>query len=281
MAKKKTTTTVEETEEPTKDQELDYKKDIEDKSFDQVAADTPKEEVKEEVKEEPKEDETETVEFDPEQLKKEAVDQAKSEMADLLKGDTKAETKENVSHYQEFQEEFLKKNNRQPTWFEVAEDMEQQAVLKLETKQAEKVKAQEEEKTKAKEVETQNNEATNKYVKDTLDELYTTDKLPKIQNKDDTDDYGLKVQNALLKTVVDINTKRIEEGQTPKTIKEIFYEDFKAPRREVPGADAPTNMGRGGFTPDDSETIDYNRDIAGPRNSIRNIITNAFKRGQF
>ena len=276
MAKKKVTTTVE--EEIPEETPIDYKKDIEGKSFDQVA-EAPKDEPKEEVKEEPKEEETETVEFDPEQLKREAIDQAKAELEPLLKGDTKEETKENVSHYEEFQKDFLAKNNRQPTWFEVAEDMEQQAISKLEAKQEEKVKAQEEEKNTIKKTEQENQDATNKYVEDTLNDLYAGDKLPKIQDKENKDDYGLKAQRALLTKVVEVNTQRIKDGVPPKTIKEIFYEDFEVPKKEVAGADAPVNMGRGGYTPDESEEIDYMKDIAGSRNSIRNILNRVTKRG--
>ena len=274
MAKKTKTTTIVE-EDP---QELDYKKDLENKSMLEVALDTP-DEKKEEVVETPKEEETETVEFDPEQLKKEAVAQAKAELEPLLKGDTKEETKENVSHYEEFQKDFLAKNNRQPTWFEVAEDMEQQAISKLEAKQEEKVKAQEEEKNTIKKTEQENQDATNKYVEDTLNDLYAGDKLPKIQDKENKDDYGLKAQRALLTKVVEVNTQRIKDGVPPKTIKEIFYEDFEVPKKEVAGADAPVNMGRGGYTPDESEEIDYMKDIAGSRNSIRNILNRVTKRG--
>ena len=277
MARTKKTTVTEEVEE-VKEAPIDYKKDIENKSFEQVA-ETPKEEKKvEPVKETPKEEETETVEFDPEQLKKEAAAEAKAEILKSLKGETKEETKENIDEYQEYQKEFFSKNNRQPTWFEVAKFTQEQVEKKFEAKQAEERKAREEEQAKNKEIETKNQESTNKYVKDTLDELYANEKLPKIQDIKNEDDYGVRVQQAFLKKVVEVNTKRIADKQAPKTLKEVFYEDFKAPAREVAGADAPVNMGRGGYTPDDTQELDYKRDIAGPRNSIRNIITRAFKR---
>ena len=275
MAKKKVTTTVE--EEIPEETPIDYKKDIENKSFDQIATDEPKEEVKEEVVV-PVEEETETVEFDPEALKREAADLAKSEMEPLLKGETKEETAENKDKYQEYQEKFFKDNNRQPTWFEVSSFLEDQAVERVRAEQAAEVKAREEEVTKAKTVEEQNNAATNKYVEDTLNDLYASDKLPKIQDKADKDDYGMRVQKQLLTKVIEVNTQRIKDGAPPKTIKEILYEDFEIPAKEVAGADAPVNMGRGGYTPEDGEELNYTRDIAGARNSIRNIINSAFKR---
>lgn len=278
MARKKTIVTTEEVETP-EETPIDYKKDLENKSFDQVAQDAPKEEVKEEPKVEPKvEEETETIEFDPEAFKKEVAEQTRKEMLEALQGKDKEETTENVDAYQEYQKDFLSKNNRQPTWFEVAKFMEDQAITKLEAKQEATIKTQEEEAVKQKEAANKQNDETNKYVESTLNELYENEKLPKIANKEDKDDYGLRVQQALLKTVIDINQERINKGVPPKTIKEIYYEDFKIPGKQVPGADAPTNMGRGGFTPDDTQTIDYKRDIAGSRNSIRNIINNAFKK---
>jgi hypothetical protein len=274
MAKKTKTTTVEEVEEAP-EAPIDYKKDIENKSFEQVA-EPAKEEAKEPEK--PAEEETETVEFDPEQLKREAVEQAKAELADVLKGGTKEENAEVKDEYQEYQKEFFAKNNRQPTWFEVAKFTEEQLEKKQEAKEAQRAKQQEEEKAKEKETIDKNNEATNKYVEDTLNELYENEKLPKIQDPKNEDDYGLRVQKALLAKVVEVNTQRINDKQTPKTIKEILYEDFKIPDKEVAGADAPTNMGRGGYTPDDTEEINYVKDIAGPRNSIRNILNRAIKR---
>jgi hypothetical protein len=274
MAKKKTTTVTEEVEETP----IDYVKDLKDKTMEQVAA-APKEEpeITEEVKEVPVE-EKKTVEFDPEQLKKEAVDEARAVITQELKGDTKEETKENVDAYQEYQKDFFEKNNRQPTWFEVSHFMEDRAVERLRAEQAAESKAREEAATKQQEDLKQQTDATNKYVDDTLNELYSANKLPRIQDKDNPDDYGKRVQGQLLRTVVEVNQKRIESQLPPKTLKEIFYEDFKMPERQVAGANAPVNMGRGGYNPDnDSEEIDY-RDIAGPQNSFKRIISKAFNR---
>ncbi len=36
-------------------------------------------------------------------------------------------------------------------------------------------------------------------------------------------------------------------------------------------------MGRGGYTPDDTQEMDY-REIHGPRNSFKTILSNAFKK---
>ncbi len=274
MAKTKKTTVTEEVEETP----IDYKKDIEDKSFAQVALETPdepKEEVKEESKEEPKDDNTEEIEFDPVAFKKEVAEETRKELLESLQ----PTQKEDKDTYVDYQEKFFKENNRQPNWIEVSKFIKEQAVAELEAKQADKIKEQEELTTKQKQQLEEQTKQTNEYVDETLNELYENEKLPQIRNKEDKDDYGLRVKNALMNTIVDVNTKRIAENKRPKTIKEIFYEDFEMPRSEVAGADAPVNMGRGGYTPDEGQELDYTRDIAGPRNSFRNIISKAF-RGQ-
>ncbi len=274
MAKKTKTTTIVE-EDP---QDIDYKKDLENKSFTEVALDTPdekKEEVKEEPKEEPKDDTTEEIEFDPVAFKKEVAEETRKELLESLQ----PTQKEDKDAYVDYQEKFFKDNNRQPTWFEVAKFMEEQAVSKLEAKQSAKIKEQEDLTTKQKQALDEQTKETNKYVDETLNELYEAEKLPQIKNNKDKDDYGLRVKNALMNTIVEVNTQRIAENKRPKTIKEIFYEDFQMPRSQVAGADAPVNMGRGGYTPDENQELDYTRDIAGARNSFRNIISRAV-RGQ-
>jgi hypothetical protein len=287
MAKKKTVTTVEEVDEPQLTPAEIQAQRISDERATKFLGEEvkdgkvvePKEEVKEEVKEPeaPKEDETETVEFDPEAFKKEVAEQTRKELLETLQGNNKKETEENVDAYVKYQEEFNKTNNRQPTWFEVAKFMEEQALERLEAKQAAKAKEAEEERNKQAEVVQKNTEETNKYIESTLNELYENEKLPQIQNKEDKDDYGLKVQHALIEKVVEVNSKRIQENLPPKTLKEIFYEDFELPRKEVAGANAPTNMGRGGYTPDETQELDY-RDITGPRNTFKNILQQAIKR---
>lgn len=276
MAKKKTVVTTEEEVVP-EETPIDYKRDLEGKTFEQVRTETPviEEKVEEKAEEIPAEEETETIEFDPEQLKRDAVAQAKEELGDLLRGKDKEETTDNVDAYQEYQKEFFAKEKRQPTWFEVAHFMEGRAVDRLKQEQAADVKAQEEEKTQKSQDEKKQLDDTNKYVEDTLNELYTNEKLPRIQDKEDKDDYGIRVRNALLARVVEVNTDRITKQLPPKTIKEIFYEDFKIPVKEVAGAREPINMGRGGYTPDDNQELDYVRDIQGPRNSFRNILRRA------
>lgn len=286
MAKKKTVVTTEEEVTP---EDIKYQ-DIHDNSMEDIALKAeinkiegtePQEEPQEEapVVEEPVVETPaveETPAFDPEKLKQEAKDEAKNEILAALKGNTAEKTEENVDEYATFQKGIWEKEGRQPTWTEAANFIKDKAKAEFraeeEAKEAERVK-QAEEQTQA---QTANNEATNKYVEDTLKELYENEKLPRIQNKDNPDDYGIRTRNALFSTIIDVNQKRLAANQTPKTVKEIFYEDFKMPNRDVAGGDAPVNMGRGGSQQDDSEEIDYQRDLQGK--SFRQILGDVFKR---
>lgn len=282
---KKTTTTVEETEEPLSPQQVAADKRTSEFLGEEVVNNQVVEpEVKEEVKEEPKEEvieppkeETETVEFDPEQLKREAAAEARAEILKALAGNTEEKTQENVDEYQKFQQGVWEKEKRQPTWTEAAAFIKDQAKAEIKAEQEAAAKEAEAQTSKQKEELTRQNEETNKYVKDSMAELYASDKMPKIQDNDNPDDYGKRAEKAFFNTVIEVNQKRIAEQKPPKTIKEIFYEDFKLPERQVAGANAPTNMGRGGYTPDmNNEEIDYARDIQGK--TFRQMLMDPFKR---
>ncbi len=131
MARSKKQTITEEVKEVP--QEVDYQKDIQNKGMLEIALETPEEkpaeEVKEEVKPEKPEEEFETVEFDPEQLKKEAVEQAKAEIQESLKGETKAETEAKKDDYEEFQKAIYEKEKRNPTYKEALEFVKDQRVV--------------------------------------------------------------------------------------------------------------------------------------------------------
>lgn len=286
MAKKKVTTTVEETEEAP----IDPIQKMADERASKFLGETvvnnevveePKEEVKEEIKEEvvetPPAEETETVEFDPEQLKREAAAEARKEILAALAGNTEEKTQENVDEYAKFQQSIWDKEKRQPTWTEAAGFIKEQAKAELKAEQEAARKEQEDLTKKQQEEVTKYNESVNKYVEEAFNELYTANKLPRIQDKDNPDDYGARVKKEFYNTIVKVNAKRVADGVTPKTVKEIFYEDFKMPAKQVAGYDAPVNMGRGGYTPDtDNEQLDYRKDIQ--NKSIRQIMMGAFKK---
>src|SRR3990167_4616437 len=118
---KKTVTTEEILDEPSKDQEIDYARDLKDKSIEEVALDTPEEETKIEkkakelTKESP--EEVEEIEFDPEKLKAEAIEEAEKRLIDKLKGSSPDETKGNIDEYQQWAEGYAASNGgKAPEW---------------------------------------------------------------------------------------------------------------------------------------------------------------------
>ena len=285
MAKKKTTTVEEEVEEPLSpaQQAADKRtseflgEEVVNNEVVEKPTEEAKEEVKEEVTHETLPEETETVEFDPEQLKREAAAEARAEILKALSGNTDEQTQDNVDEYQKFQQAVWDKEKRQPTWTEAADFIKERAKAEIRAEQEAQRKQSEELTAKQQEEIKQQNEQTNKYVKDSMNELYETGKMPRIEDNDNPDDWGKRAEKAFFNKVIEVNQKRIADGIPPKTIKEVFYEDFKLPQRQVAGYDAPTNMGRGGYNPDDTnEEIDYQRDLQGK--TFRQILMNPFKR---
>ena len=273
MPKKKTTIIEEETPQEENTPEIEYK-DIKGKTFEEVATTSEPEEKKEETPEEKpetKEEETEEIEFDPEQLKQEAIEAAEKKLLDRLTGNTGEETKENVDEYQSWAESFAQTHGGQaPTWKDAMQWMEERAVTKLEERQAAKAKEEEEKRVAAQTEEDKRMESVNTYVDDQMNDLYTSGKFPRIQNKEDQNDTGVLFRKALMEQTMLINKERIDKGLPTKTLKEVFYEDFKAPTRQPAGVNAPVSAGRGAATSGEEGELDYIKDVRDNRllNSI-------------
>lgn len=272
MPKKKTTTTVEEDIiETPEEKEIDYKKDIENKTPEQIITETPEEKEEEKV-EEVVEDETEEVEFDPEKLKQEAVEEAEKKLLDRLRGETPEETKENRDEYQEWAEKFAESHGgNPPNWKDAMVWMEERAIDRFEKRQEEKAKEASEKQQQEQEAKNQEQQSVNAYVDKQLEDLYAANKLPKVKNMEDEKDTGVIVRRALIEKVMSVNAERVGKGLPTKTIKEVFYEDFKSPVRQPAGADAPISAGHGGASGQgDGEEINYVKDVRDNRllNSI-------------
>ena len=221
----------------------------------------------EEKPEEEKEPEVKEPEFDKEAYKKEVKEEIKAETSkeiiEALQGKDKTETTDNLNAYERLTKEKLEKENRNPTYAEALELVEEQAVKRMEERQeAAKQKATEQE-TQAKEFEKQRIDAFNKYVDEQLTDLADKGKLTKIKDVKDEKDRGVIERKALFKTMTDVNEKRAKEGKPViYSIKEIYYEHYEKPKREVPGADAPVFSGSGHTQADKSSEVDY-REIHG------------------
>lgn len=265
MAKKKTTTIVEE-EEKEEAPEVEYK-DIKDKNFKEVAADPEpeKKEEKETPKEEPKEEETEEIEFDPEQLKKEAKEEARQEMSDLLAGKSKEEAAEVKDDYEEFVEGYTKEHGTAPDWKVVAGFIKEKAKTELKAEQEAEAKQAEEKQTEEKKTQEAQQETVDKYVDSQFEDLYKTNRFPRVKNAEDPNDIGKKYRQSLADQTITINKNRLENGLPTKTLVEVFFTEFKAPNQQPAGGDAPVSAGRSGGSADNQEELDYVRDVRGSK----------------
>jgi hypothetical protein len=246
-------------EDTTENDDIDYKKDIQDKSFNAIATETPDEETTTETtetpevtteikKETPKDEE---IEFDPKKFKEEVVSEISSKVsqetadkiAQTLTGKDKA-TETQKDKYEAYAEKFAAEKGRQPTWFEVAAFIKDEVKAEAVAEQQAKVKEQEARTQETQEQQKQRTVAFNKYLDEQLDDLYKSKRLPQIVDKNNEQDQGVVFRKALFKTMMDVNTTRVKEGKQPiYSIKEIFYEHFKAPNAQPAGADAPVSAG--------------------------------------
>jgi len=85
--------------------------------------------------------------------------------------------------------------------------------------------------------------------------------------KDDTDpnDRGVQERKALFQTMMEVNTKRVEQGLQPiRSISRIHNTYYKAPNKQPAGVDSAIINGRSSAASANEEgEIDYLRDIKG------------------
>lgn len=270
MAKKKITTTTEEIEEETGiAQDIDYKKDIEDKTLKEIASETKgnesvtvkeDEEVKEPVKE-IEEVKEEKPEVDVEKIAADAAKKTREEIADLLKGEEKKETKD---AYQEWAEKYSEDNGKPPTWVEVAKFVKDTAKAEIIAEQQAQVKEAQEVQTK-KEAEAKTSEdQLNSLIDEELNELYSSNKLIRIKNAEDPTDPGVMEKKALFQTMYEVNVKRAQEGKTPiYSVARIHSNYYKPVNKQPAGADAMITNNRAGGAPADDGDYEYTKDIRG------------------
>lgn len=260
-----------------KDEEVNYD-DIHGKTTEEIVADTDEnEEVEEPAKEPEKVEEPvkeEKEEIDVEKIKLETKAETTKEITDKIVSSLKGKNapEEEISETKKLVRDFMAKQQamgKQPTWEDAFEFLAENATT-LAIKRIEEKKVADQQKQE--EAQKQNDEQKKAYLdnfKKGLDEefaeLYEKGKLPKIIDPKDKEDYGAKVQNKLLETMMNVNKGRVAKGLTPITsITRIFNTYFEMPRKEVAGYDAPVSAGRGGAVGNDTQEIDY-REIHGTR----------------
>lgn len=221
----------------------------------------PEEEAKKEKVEEPAKPVEKEIEIDPEAMKKDIADKVSKETIEkitkALTGEEKT-TEAQKDKYQEWAEKFYAEKGRNPTWFELIPFIKDE--LKADMKNEEEMTRKQREEYRAR-VEADNNkrtEAFNKYVDQQLEDLYKNNKLPRIVNKDDDRDPGVVARKALFQTMLEVNQERVKNNLDPiYSVKEIYYEYYKAPNRQPAGADAPISIGRGNAQVDSGEDYSY------------------------
>lgn len=231
--------------------------DIHNKDMSEIAVETP---VKETIEEKPAEEvkpaapvEEKPVEqtVDPEKMKAEVKEQVTKELADsitkAITGEKKA-TQEERDKYEVIAENFAKEKGRNPTWFELVKFIKDDIREEMKAEAEQQTKQQEEEKKRVEQDNKARSDAFNKHIDEQLDELLKGGKLPNTP----------EARKALFQAMYDVNTKRVQEGKQPiYSIKEIFYEHYKAPNTQPAGADAPISAGRGNTQPDSTEDYSY------------------------
>ena len=233
----------------------------EEKAKEPKLAEEIEKEVKEPVKETPKEEVTyEEVPFDPEAYKKQMRDEILGEASKLVEKVT-GTTDKKTEKDDELVSPWAKENRTPKDYEEIADwALAKKSVL---DKRAEEAHNKEVE-TQKKVVEDQNKQQTesfNKFVDNDLEDLMVAGKIPRPVNKDDANDPGVIARKALFQSMLDVNLERQKAGKPYVfSIKEIFYEHYKAPETEVAGADAPVSPSRSPVGEEPKE-LDYIKDV--------------------
>lgn len=169
--------------------------------------------------------------------------------------------------YQEIRDTFEKEKGRTPTWDELAVKIEERTLEKLERKQKEALETEQKTQKAQQEEQERVNKQINAVIDDELADLYSAGKLTKIQDPKNPNDPGVVERKALFAQWQSVNTERKAKGLPEIMSATRIYEfHFKKPTIQPAGADAPVFGNRGSsVTPQDSQKINYARDIKGKR----------------
>lgn len=175
-------------------------------------------------------------EVDVTALKEEVTKEVTEGIAQRLIGERKPE--EELSPWE--------KEGRNPKDYdEIANYVADLTQKRIAEQQAEVRKEEEEERARQTEYQQKTNEEWNTYWNEQLEDLRAQDKLPKVVKADDEKDAGRVAERGIFNQMFQLNIKRNAEGKVPITnIKEFYYEHYKNPTDQPPGADAPVSGGR-------------------------------------
>jgi len=256
------------------EEKIDYVKDIQNKSIQEIAAEEveiPDEKVDEAIKEveaertkvEEKAEDVEVTEdkpLDTSEMEQRIYEKVQKETVDKITKSLKGEdaTEEEVSDYKKFANETWKKEGRNPTYEEALEFVSNKAIENIEKRQAEKIQKENEQSEAQKRAEAEREANLNKYIDSELEDLVSSGKLPKVVDKSDENDPGVKARRAVFQAMMEVNTKRASEGKDPiYSPKIVYYEHYKSPIEQPAGADAPISGGRSGVHTDGDNRASY------------------------
>lgn len=233
--------------------EVDYEEVHKTDLTDIVTEEPTKEPEKEEPVKEPEKEPEKEVEWDPAEFEAKInyrLEETAQKIIEAATGRKEPET--------EVDPELLSpwaKEKRTPKDYEEVADwaLTKKGILdkRSEVEHEKEVEAQKIEQEKTTKAQT---EQFNKYVDEQLDDLHNAGKIDKTNEEQ---------RKELFKTMLDVNVARTKEGKPPiYSLKEIFYEHYKAPTKQPAGADAPVSPGRSGGEKDTKE-IDYAKDVKG------------------
>jgi len=237
------------------DKDIDYKKDIQDKSLEETVADELKEADKETPEETPKETpkESEKEEKSDKEDKTPAVEVDEKEIADKLKAEFMEDIRKKLG-FDKKDEEKAKEEGLTPPWIkekrnpkdynEVAEWGATIAENKIKQQQ----EAQQQKQQQAVESQKARKQQLNEYWDEQLKELRELNKIPSVQDNTNPRDAGVSAEADLFTQLTDFNKKRIAEGKDQLlNLKEFAAYHYKPKREQPAGADAP--VGGAGYVP--------------------------------
>ncbi len=156
--------------------------------------------------------------------------------------------------YQEYADEFTKEHGRTPTWTEVATKMEENAIAKLDARQAAKQAEQADLAEKAKQAQELEYKQFETVLNEELADAYEHGKLTRIKDPNNPSDQGLVEKNELIRQWTEVNKQRKLEGKNQIiSATQILNYYYKKPNAQPAGADAPISTNRGSTKPPSEE----------------------------
>jgi len=156
------------------------------------------------------------------------------------------EPSEKEKAYVEWEKRFKSDNNRQPSYLEALQFVEEQAVRGVEERQAKAQQERAQQEEAARKEQEAVDQKLNNVIDDELNDLYKAGKLTKIVDKDNPSDQGVVERKALFTQWATENAKRRQAGQPEITSATRMFEFYyQKPNAMPPGSDAPIQGNRG------------------------------------